>query len=347
MRILKRRLPIRAVVLAGALLSILTLGAPARAATQITQPAANAQNCGGMLLIDVTTTSSNWMEVQIEITAPGGAMMEAGVATKVSETRWFFECASWMHLDGPCSVKATARKPVFGGGWVTDASPPVSITTLNPCSTRKLASAKLKCPCKRDCVPTGSSTSPLTGHQAFSVPITSWQHHGATFDFDLSYSSHGMADPQSRLVAADFQSQDTAQLDGLSGRPSRWSHPYAQWIDLYQDEAGKLYAVWHHDGTLLAFEWNPATGQFLSPESNVSLRWGGPAVTSPPFQAGIDGETTLTTPIAGSSCGTRAARSMSSITRFRAGRITSTGASGAAASPRRSRTTCSRASGSE
>jgi hypothetical protein len=112
-------------------------------------------------------------------------LLEQGVATKVSETRWYYECPTWTHPDGACKIKAIARKPALGGGWTTDPSPDVPVTLANPCSTRKMSSKKLRCPCLRDCVQTGSSTSPLTGHQGFRVPITSWGHHGATFDFEL------------------------------------------------------------------------------------------------------------------------------------------------------------------
>src|SRR5438132_9873942 len=48
----------------------------------------------------------------------------------------------------------------------------------NPCSTRSAAAQKLKNAFMRDGVCTGSSTSPLTGNQTFTIPVTSWDYKG-------------------------------------------------------------------------------------------------------------------------------------------------------------------------
>src|SRR5262249_10260251 len=152
-------------------------------------------------------------------------------------------------------------------------SSPVTVTIQNPYSVRHANRGSLFCPCRCDGVSTGSSTSPLTGHQSFTIPITSWNYKGATFPFALQYSSHALVDPQ--------RTAEAPELNGLSEQNSHWSHPYAMWIDLFQDEAGKQYAVWHQGSSTLAFEKSGTT--FLSPDSENSLAYGGGPITSPLF----------------------------------------------------------------
>jgi RHS repeat-associated protein len=296
------RLPLLSHVWLATALLLAGLARPGWGLTQMTSPPANARDACGVVRMDITTSNLTWYRVTCDVYAADGVtLLERGQATKISETRWYYECATWTHPNAPCFFKATAEKLALGGGWTQDPSPLVPVTTKNPCSSRHTTKKKLNCACQRDCVPTGSSTSPLTGHQAFSVPITSWQHHGSTFEFRLDYGTHSLVDPQSRTNPADTTTLDAPLFEGFSERPSRWSHPYAQWIDLWQDASGTRFAVWHHDGTHLAFEWmpdpvDPNQGTFKSPESNVSLRYGGPSVTSPAFPPCPDGTNTLNLP---------------------------------------------------
>src|SRR5207249_2642819 len=99
-------------------------------------------------------------------------------------------------------------------------------------------------------------TVPFSGAQSWTVPVTSWDYKGASFPFALHYNSLSMVDPGAPALP---------EYNGLSERNSKWSHPYAQWVDLYADEAGTQYAVWHHDGVLTSFQKN-GSGAFVSPE---------------------------------------------------------------------------------
>jgi RHS repeat-associated protein len=166
-------------------------------------------------------------------------------------------------------------------------SAPVTIEVQNPNSYRHASREKLHCACMRDCVPTGSTTSPLTGEQSFSVPVTSWDYRGNAFSFDLDYGSHSQIDAVGYRSYSQVNPPEPAapEFTGLSERNCKWSHSYSQWIDLYQDEGGKRYAVWHRGGTAFSFE---ETGQepnttFLSPDSDHSLAYGGGPITTPSY----------------------------------------------------------------
>jgi len=165
---------------------------------------------------------------------------------------------------------------------------PITIRVSNtpqPTAERAIPQDKARCPCPNDCQETGSTTSPFSGDQSFTVEAGGWNSHGATYPFSLSYHSAGYVDAASPL----------ADLDGLETRGERWSHPYAQWIDLYRDEAGTVYAFWHHDGSYTVF--TRVGTQFTAEDSTASLAYGGGPVTSPsfPWQGGT---TTLQTPYA-------------------------------------------------
>jgi hypothetical protein len=156
-------------------------------------------------------------------------------------------------------------------------SNPVTFTTENPNAYRRGDEEGLHCSCKCDSVATGSSTSPLTGHQSFTIPMTSWQYQGATFSFGLQYSSHALVDPT--------QSPEPPNFAGLSERNSHWRHPYAMWVDLFKDEAGVKHAVWHRPEGVLSFQKSGSA--YLSSDSYHSVTAGGGTVTSPSF--GCDG----------------------------------------------------------
>jgi hypothetical protein len=65
------------------------------------------------------------------------------------------------------------------------------------------------------------------------VPITSWSDHGATFPFALTYNSLSTVDPHG---------PPPPEFAGLSERNPKWSHTYAQWIDLAQDQTSCDFA---------------------------------------------------------------------------------------------------------
>jgi hypothetical protein len=75
-------------------------------------------------------------------------------------------------------MRGDARASSRASSVVVRLSPDVPATLNNPCSVRHMNSEKLMCPCQRDCVPTGSSTSPPfvgcpDGQTTLQVPF-SW-----------------------------------------------------------------------------------------------------------------------------------------------------------------------------
>src|SRR5207247_800064 len=104
--------------------------------------------------------------------------------------------------------------------------------------------------------------SPLSGAQGFTVPIVSWDFKGESYEFALNYSTHSLFDPQA-LPAPNFGGIGERNSDGQDG--TRWSHPFAQWVDLWQDENGQAYAVWHVGNSAISFKGTGPT--FDSEES--------------------------------------------------------------------------------
>jgi hypothetical protein len=91
--------PLRLPLFSGAwLFGVLLLAGLARpgwGATQMTAPPPNAKDCGGIVRMDISTTNLTWYRVTCDVYAADGVtLLERGQATKISETRWYYECAS-------------------------------------------------------------------------------------------------------------------------------------------------------------------------------------------------------------------------------------------------------------
>jgi hypothetical protein len=248
----------------------------------ITTPSNGAQNLSGIIHVEFTTSSispnyswgenrvrvfrvnDNGTEIQIDEllpsqSSPGHYWADWNSNTQPNGRYRFYAFAVY----GPADPNANQC-------W----TPATNFTLGNPSPTRAASADDLNCPCRCDQVSTGSSTSPLEGHQSFTIPITSWEFRGQRFGFSITYNSHAIRDPQGL---------ESPELAGLSERNSHWSHTYAQWIDLYRDQTGKQYAVWHHEGGTTAFPYNAVTGQYDSPESNLTMTASGPSQFSPDY----------------------------------------------------------------
>jgi hypothetical protein len=245
-------------------------------------PQNGAQDLGGKIRLDIRLgtppAGAGWgslpNEFKVRWSGPTGSTGE-GPAVLLDQKRGYFDWDTSALPDGDYVLEVQASLFLLGDPVPCTYFAQVGLHTKNPCSSRHASSEALHCVCRRDCVRTRSHTSPLSGHQGFTIPVTSWSYHGATYDFALTYASHNLVDP-SAPEAPDFAR--------LSERNSRWSHRYAQWIDTYHDGAGQKYAVWHTGSGAIAFrETEP--GVFESPEPNLNLYSGG-AATSPSFQCG-------------------------------------------------------------
>jgi hypothetical protein len=231
----------------------------------LTRPTGGAQNLAGWVRVEFNRTtpppsSWQWNETVVRIYSGNGdpnvdPIVEEGHPTEIGTGtgQFYYEWDTTLRTNGTYTIYAIANidQPAAPFGHAQCWSSPVTVTIQNPYAVRHANRSSLFCPCRCDAVATGSSTSPLSGHQSFTVPITSWNYKGTTFPFALEYNSHALIDPQRTAEAPNF--------NGLSEQNSHWSHPYAMWIDLFQDESGKQYAVWHQGGSTLAFEKSGTT----------------------------------------------------------------------------------------
>jgi hypothetical protein len=150
---------------------------------------------------------------------------------------------------------------------------------------RALASQSLKQMCLRDQARTQSETSPLSGNQSWSVPITSWDYHGATFGMALTYNSVSTVDPATVDDGTPAPHPPlTPDYAGLSEKNDKWSQPYCQWIEVIHDETGAEYALWHHGSGSLPFAKNGSA--FSSPDSYHTLTSAGSVTSSYPCSGG-------------------------------------------------------------
>jgi YD repeat-containing protein len=190
-----------------------------------------------------------------------------------------------------CSSRAVLSALTFGVNVAMIAfnTPPVIAQT--PTYARHAYSFKLRCGCLRDCVATQSSTSPLTGNQSFTIPVTSWSFHGATYRFSLTYNSQSLHDVETpnAVQAPDFA--------GLCENNPKWSHSFAQWIDLIRDEQGKEHAVWRQNGRWITFQRTLPSGAWEAPDSYLKISSVAGSGNSPSFQCG-GGSQTLPVPYA-------------------------------------------------
>jgi hypothetical protein len=193
-----------------------------------------------------------------------GALVESGLCYVINATTYCYNCASILHASGAYTCQATTGLVNQSTQQVCNyQSLSIAADIENPGYTRTLSTPKLQDAFMRDGVCTGSSTSPLTGNQTFTVPVTSWDYKGLTVPFALTYDSIGLTDPQQPIVP---------NFNGVSERNSHWTHPYAQWIDYARDpNSGTVYAVWHHGNSTLAFRNVPASNTWASPDSYHTL----------------------------------------------------------------------------
>ena len=234
----------------------------------ITRPGNGAANLCGTIRIDISVTAapSGWTggAVTCSIRDHTGALVESGLCYVINATTYCYNCASILHASGAYTCQATTGLVNQSTQQVCNyQSLSIAADIENPGYTRTLSLPKLQDAFMRDGVCTGSSTSPLTGNQTFTVPVTSWDYKGLTVPFALTYDSIGLTDPQQPIVP---------NFNGVSERNSHWTHPYAQWIDYARDpNSGTVYAVWHHGNSILAFRNVPASNTWASPDSYHTL----------------------------------------------------------------------------
>jgi RHS repeat-associated protein len=252
---------------------------PPGGSVTITGPPNGSQNMSSNVRVDFTLSSISggyeWTTTRVRVYDDDtDAILQEVVGTNTGGNNYCAVVNTNILANGRYRFYAFG---VFTGPGVTYGhdqcfSPAVFFTTGNPSPTETSTGENLKCRChcKEE---TGSSTDPRSGHQSFSIPVTSWVNRGATFDFSVSYDSHALKNPQAVVATPEFA--------GLSQRNSHWRHTFAQWIDLWKEPGGQQYAVWHHEGRKLAFPYNAVTGQYESPESNLTITADATPQTSP------------------------------------------------------------------
>jgi YD repeat-containing protein len=239
------------------------------------RPANGATGLSGIVRVDITRTTGGapyqWFNtapvVDVYDTTPTHSLHAFGSAVVLGGGAFYFEFDAALFTPGLYEIYSQdliwdPTHPLY------TCYPPttVQVTISPPLIDRHAGADKLRCPGGRDGAQTGSTTSPFTGSQSWTVPITSWAYKGATLSFGLIANSVSLVDPQATdPLGADPDEPLTPNFAGLSEKNSKWTHPYAQWIDLFRDETGHEYAVWHRGGGYLAFP-NSATG-FVSPDS--------------------------------------------------------------------------------
>ena len=98
--------------------------------------------------------------------------------------------------------------------------------------------------------------------------------------FELIYNSISLVDPDR------FAAPTTPSFGGLSSGNPKWTHTYAQWVDLYHDDSGVLWAVVHQGGTYKSFK-ETSPGVFASENSYEKLTAG--YDLSAPIDSGLFG----------------------------------------------------------
>jgi RHS repeat-associated protein len=154
----------------------------------------------------------------------------------------------------------------------------VEVGHCPPVTTFRLVQADDACGCPGDVLDAAMPVSPRTGAARFEVPVTSWAYRGTTLDLSLNYSSDSRADPL--LDSTDLP--DVNPLPDrahLSRRNSRWTHTWAQFVEVVSDDIGNPVALWHGgDGTVTGFRQNP-DGSWTPRDSFHALASGGTAST--------------------------------------------------------------------
>lgn len=164
---------------------------------------------------------------------------------------------SWIDDAGLASPSAAAGAP-FGAGMgdlePTDdeeAAPAgnntggrVCITVGDGPFTNRAVSGDDGCGCPNcNSVPALSAIDPQSGAVSFEVPVTGWTYRGSQLGLTLHYNSNSKADP--RLEGAAMPNvQAQPNRAGLSRRNTRWTHSWAQFVEVVSDGA-EVHALWH------------------------------------------------------------------------------------------------------
>src|SRR5438876_9240552 len=207
----------RPLALTLAALSLLVFHPGARAQTppcppptvviQMVRPGASAMNMGGVLRVDIVNTPAPpgyvWYGEWVDVYDSNNVLRERGLATRINGTTCYYNCITTVDANGGYTMKVEGTLLFVANALPCDvpATTPMPVGMTNPTSDRHTAKAELDCACRRDCVCTQSSTSPRTGAQAFTVPVTSWDSQGATYGLGLTYQSHTLVDPQAPAEA--------------------------------------------------------------------------------------------------------------------------------------------------
>ena len=121
--------------------------------------------------------------------------------------------------------------------------------------------------------PAYSNIDPASGAVSFEVPVTSWSYRGTQLGLTLSYNSGSRADPS--LDSPDWPGVNAQpDLSRLSQRNSRWTHNWAQFMEVVEDPGGELHALWHTGGGAVGFLGN-SLGTWTSADDSHTLTSGG------------------------------------------------------------------------
>jgi len=148
---------------------------------------------------------------------------------------------------------------------VTNSSPPSSTRTK-----RKVTNGNL-CGCTGGCAHTRSTTLPRTGDQSFEVPVTAWGYRGWDLGFSLTYHSVGTVDPTV---------PEANNFARLSEGNSKWTHTFAQWVEVVDTGGNGIRAVWYNGSGTQAFR-DGGSGNWISEDSDTTMQSGGAAISRP------------------------------------------------------------------
>lgn len=162
--------------------------------------------------------------------------------------------------------------------------------------TKRIIDGSDTCDCACDWQPGNSSISPSSGAVGFEVPITSWNARGWSLGMALHYNSNARVDPTLDAPVIDPTVIPEPNLAHLSTRNSRWTHTWAQFVEVVDEgtgepgeSTGQIAALWHTgNGGVVKFD-GVVDGGSLSwaPEDSYhSMTSSGFATTQLPLPTG-------------------------------------------------------------
>jgi hypothetical protein len=278
------------VVVGASALRVLAYECPSDTIT-IPRPASGTVLCGKVRIEFSRSAPAppppGWRTTYFQLYDSQGTLVEQSFAygPEQAQTYGAYFLESKLHANGAYSLRFTS---IDNDGEqecppVESALMPVTIT--NRGYARHHSAAKLTALSVTDYVSSAGGTHPLHGYQRFSVPLASWSYKGRAYDFALIYDSSSYK---------DLQTLDPVEFAGLQTGNAHWTHSFAQYIDLVQDDAGTEYAVWRTGGRAVAFAKSGST--FTSPDSFHTLTFGGGPITSPEYPIPGGGMGTLQVP---------------------------------------------------